>query len=312
MDIQSGVPTLPTLFAISEGRRIARGAGATVFAVVAAAPLSNRELAALSTLIADAGADKLLLCEAAEFAEPPDDDNHGRALDAAVARVTPLLILFPAGGVGSMLAAPLAARVGGPLVPWADFMISDADGEALRSRSRVQVLRVRPDGRSRRRLDPAQIERPIVATLCAGLYVPPRKGPRSLEIDVLPVPPRAEPAVRVVEQGPNPFARLQQASVIILFADGEADPEFLDLLEAPLPAGIVAMRTSQVPSTILATCCPEVLIKVGASDAVTARSPRTRVILALTVESPQSPPDDVDILWLLSSPSELRDLVTLL
>ena len=49
---------------------------------------------------------------------------------------------------------------------------------------------------------------------------------------------------------------------------------------------------------------------------MTARSPRTRVILALPsesdLESSVTPPEDVDIVWLLSSPSELRDLVAAL
>jgi len=308
------VPTRPALFAISEARRIARGAGATVFAVVAAPPLSNRELAALSAPIAAAGADKLLLCEAPEFAEPPSDDNHGRALDAALARVSPMLIIFPAGGIGAVLAAPLAARLGGPYVPWADFMISDADPETLRNRSRVQVLRIRPDGRSRRRLDPAQIERPIVATVCSGLYAGPEatEARHALEVDVLPVPPRAHAELRIVEHTPNPLASVLEASVIILLADGEASLGFDELLETKLPAGMVAARASTISAAVLASCCPEIVIKVGESRGMTARSPRTRVILALREETNVLPPEDVDILWLLSSPAELKDAVAAL
>jgi len=290
-----------------------------VYAVVPSPPLSNRELAALSTPIAAAGADKLLLCEAPEFAEPPADDNHGRALDAAIARVPPMLIIFPAGGVGAVMASPLAARLGGPYVPWADFMISDADAEALRSRSRVQVLRVRPDGRSRRRLDPAQIERPIVATVCAGLYTTPNPtdAPRGLEVDVLPVPPRADAELRILEHEPNPSAVIQEASVIILLGEPEANLlAFRELLDAKLPEGTFVARAAAIPTAVLASCCPEILIKVGGSDPMTARSPRTRVILALPVESDAessvTPPEDVDIVWLLSSPSELRDLVAAL
>jgi electron transfer flavoprotein alpha subunit len=317
-DLRSGAPTRPSLFAISEARRIARGAGATVYAVVPSAPLSNRELAALATPIAAAGADKLLLCEAPEFAEPPADENHGRALDAAIARVAPMLIIFPAGGVGAVLAAPLAARLGGPYVPWADFMISDADAETLRSRSRVQVLRVRPGGRSRRRLDPAQIERPIVATVCSGLYTAPAstEAPRNLEVDVLPVPPRADREVRIIEHQANPLASIQEASIIVLLADPDAHPGFRELLETKLPAGAIVARAATIPAAVLASCCPEVLIKVGGCDQMTARSPRTRVILAVQSESGSesnvAPSEDVDIVWLLSSPSEIRDLVAAL
>lgn len=285
-----------------------------MYAVVPSPPLSNRALAALSTPIAMAGADKLLLCEAPEFDEPPSDDNQGRALDAAIARVAPMLIIFPAGGVGASLAPPLAARLGGPYVPWADFMISDADAETLRSRSRLQVLRVRPDGRSRRRLDPGQIERPIVATVCAGLYVAPAPTgtPRSLEVDVLPVPERAETDLRIIEHEANPLAALQEASVIVLVADPEADADFRELLDATVPAGTIVARASTLTSAALAACCPEILIKVGGCDRMTARSPRTRVILAVSSDPPTPPPEDIDIVWLLSSPSEVRDLVAAL
>jgi hypothetical protein len=259
-----------------------------------------------------------LLCEAPEFAEPPADDNHGRALDAAISRVAPMLIIFPAGGAGPVLAAPLAARLGGPYVPWADFMISDADAQTLRSRSRVQVLRLRPDGRSRRRLDPAQIERPIVATVCSGVYRPPQAtdAPRSLEVDVLPVPPRAGSQLRILEHEPNPLVAIQEASIIVLLEEPEAKLAFQELLNAKLPEGAVVARASTIPGAVMASCCPEVLIKVGESPLMTGRSPRTRVILALPAESDaestETPHEDVDIVWLLSSAGEIRDLVTAL
>jgi len=229
-----------------------------------------------------------------------------------------MLIIFPAGGVGPVLASSLAARLGGPYVPWADFMISDADAETLRSRSRVQVLRLRPDGRSRRRLDPAQIERPIVATVCSGVYRPPSPtdAPRSLEVDVLPVPPRTDSELRIVEHQPNPLVSIQEASVIVLLGEPDTKLAFHELLSAQLPEGAVVARASTIPDAVMASCCPEVLIKVGESGLMTARSPRTRLILALPAEedaaSRAAPPDDVDIVWLLSSPGEIRDLVAAL
>jgi len=335
------VPTAPTLFALSEARRIARGAGASVFALVATPPLGNKSLVTLSVPLAAAGADKLLLCEADEFAGPPDDAIAGRALDAAVARIPPVLVLFPAGGTGAVLGPPLAARLGAPFTPWSDFMVSDSDGKALRGRSRVQVLRLRGDGRTRRRLDPAQIERPIIATVGAGRCPPATGSERNLEIDVLPLPPpRANrPVARVVTQAPSPHEALSQAAVLILVADG--DPTAAAIVEAlaeraagsprregpspastqplaslaPLaapapPAAVAIANANRTPRSVLAACCPEIVIRVDACTATTARSPRTLVIRATSSDpAAQGPPaDDVDVVWWFGSAAELVDL----
>jgi len=332
------VPTAPTLFALSEARRIARGAGASVFALVATPPLGNKSLVTLSVPLAASGADKLLLCEADEFAGPPDDAIAGRALDAAVARIHPVLVLFPAGGTGAVLGPPLAARLGAPFAPWCDFVVSDADGKALRGRSRVQVLRLRADGRTRRRLDPAQIERPIIATVGAGRCPPTTGSERNLEIDVLPLPPpRANrPVARVVAEALNPHEALPQAAVLVLVADGDpAAPAIVAALAermrdhprsdrpsssplAPLapvaPAGlpptVAVANAGQTPRSVLAACCPEIVIRVDSCTAVTARSPRTLVIRATSSDPATQgpPPDDVDVVWWFNSPAELVDL----
>lgn len=317
-DLRAGVPTTATLFALSEARRIARVAGASVFALVASAPLGNQSLADLSRPIGVAGADKLLLCETEDFAHPTDDAIHGRALDAAVARVPPFLVLFPAGGSGAILAAPLAARLGAPFVPWCDFDISDAESTTLRGRSRVNVLRLRGDGRSRRRLDPAQIERPIVATLGAGRWSPGTGSEGNLEIDVLPLPRRVpRPAPRVVSSVPSDYAQLPFASILVLLSDRE--PQAAAIFEAfaadlRVPAAVAVVRVAAIPRAVLSACCPEILVRVGAIDATTfvaiARSPRTRVILATSDPDPAATtPEDVDVVWSFGAPTELVDLV---
>ncbi|HEY8927052.1 MAG TPA: hypothetical protein VIU64_21865 [Polyangia bacterium] len=341
-DVRAGVPTPPTLFALSEARRIARGAGASVFALVATPPLGNKSLVALSVPLAAAGADKLLLCEADEFAGPPDDAVAGRALDAAVARIPPVMVLFPAGGTGAVLGPPLAARLGAPFAPWSDFVVSDADGKALRGRGRVQVLRLRPDGRTRRRLDPAQIERPIIATVGAGRCPAPSGSERNLEIDVLPMaPPRINrPVARVVAQEPSPHEALPQAAVLILVADGDpsatainaawaermaggtrgaslspdSPPSHLAPLaparDPGLPLPVAVASADRTPRSVLAACCPEIVIRVDSCTATTARSPRTLVIRATSSDpgAQGPPPDDVDVVWWFGSAAELVDL----
>lgn len=311
VDLRAGAPTSPTLFAISEARRIARLAGASIFAVAAAPSLSTEAVGALAAPLATAGADKLLLCEADEFAEPLDDAKHGRALDAAVARVPPMLVLFPAGGSGTVLGPSLAARVGGPFAPWSDFMISDAERPAREGRSRVQVVRLRPDGRSQRRLDPAQIERPIVVTLCAGRPPSPRGHEGNLEIEVLPLPPRpGRPAPQAACRGGNTFARLQQASVLVLVGDCDpAQRRALDQVAGHLTPGAFVARASDVPASVLASCCPEIVIKVGQSAAMTARSPRTRIVLAATLAPDEVPPEDIDFVWSPPATAGIADLL---
>lgn len=343
-----------------------------MFALVATPPLGNKSLVVLSIPLAAAGADKLLLCEADEFAGPPDDATCGRALDAAVGRIPPVLVLFPAGGTGAVLGPPLAARLGAPFAPWSDFVVSDADGKALRGRSRVQVLRLRGDGRTRRRLDPAQIERPIIATVGAGRCPPPTGSERNLEIDVLPLPPprATRPVSRVLARVPSPHEALSQAAILILVADD--DPVAAGILAAfaerlnnapasaavapsmepatavstdaakpagdeaagPAPAGpgalpgpgslaplapvtappsppsVAVASANRTPRSVLSACCPEIVIRVDSCTATTARSPRTLVIRA-TSSDPEAhgpPPDDVDVVWWFSSPTEVVDL----
>jgi len=318
-----------------------------VFALVATPPLGNKSLVTLSVPLAAAGADKLLLCEADEFGGPPDDAVAGRALDAAVARIPPVLVLFPAGGTGAVLGPPLAARLGAPFAPWSDFVVSDADGKSLRGRGRVQVLRLRPDGRTRRRLDPAQIERPIIATVGAGRCPPPTGSERNLEIDVLPMaPPRANrPVARVVAQAPSAHESAAQAAVLVLVADGDSATSAITAAWAErtagaargatpspapssplaslaslaplapaadfgLPLAVAVASADRTPRSVLAACCPEIVIRVDSCTATTARSPRTLVIRATSSDpgGQGPPPDDVDVVWWFGSAAEVVDL----
>jgi electron transfer flavoprotein alpha subunit len=309
VDVRDGRPTAPTLFALSEARRIARLAGASVYAVAVTTPLGTDELNALAGPIGDAGADKFLLCESTNFAPPVGDFTHGPGLDAAVARVPPMLVLFPAGGAGSALGPPLAARLAGPFAPWCDFLTTDAETPTPDGAGRVQLTYYRPDGRFRRRLDPLRIERPIVATLGAGRRPKASGSTHDLEVEVVAnVQAFNRPAPATTATEHRPQAHLQLASVLVLIGDGDDGLPLVspDALRAGAPPGVAVERAGDVPLSILGGCCPDIVLKVGPSPARTARSPRTRVVLAAVAPSPTDPAvEDVDVLWQFASRSEL-------
>ena len=123
IDFHDGVPTDPSLFALSEGRRAAHTAGVTVFAIV----MTDRHLDdGIAARLGRAGADKVLACEGPGLGAPPLDMTHGPALYAAVERIPPLLVLFPAGGAGAQLGPGLASRLGGAFAAAADLEVGAA------------------------------------------------------------------------------------------------------------------------------------------------------------------------------------------
>src|SRR5262245_23523515 len=73
-----------------------------------------------------AGADKVPVCEGPGLGPPPLDMTHGPALYAAVERIPPLLVLFPAGGAGAQLGPGLASRLGGAFAASADLELGAA------------------------------------------------------------------------------------------------------------------------------------------------------------------------------------------
>lgn len=223
-----------------------------------------------------------------------------------------MLVIFPAGGIGAALGPPLAARLGGAFAPWCDFLVSESDSAPI-GRARLQLLRLRPDGRTRRRLDPLEIERPIVATVCAGRRPPSTGQRRDLEVEVVPTAPRPTRALAFEPTcAANPYAALQEAAVLVLVApevargDGAA---LVDALRAGPGAGVEVVLIAEVPASVLATCCPDLIVKLGLFPTLTARSPRTRVIQAMLPGWPEAAPEDVDVVWQLGSPAELPELV---
>jgi len=73
---------------------------------------------------------------------------------------------------------------------------------------------------------------------------------------------------------------------------------------------VAVANADQTPRSVLAACCPEIVIRVDSCTATTARSPRTLVIRATSSDPATQgpPPEDVDVVWWFGSPAELVDL----
>ena len=226
-----------------------------------------------------------------------------------------MLVLFPAGGAGAALGPPLATRLGGPFASWCDILCSDAAAPTPTRAGRVSLVRLLPDGRRARHLDPVDIERPIVATLGAGRRPPDSGSAGALEIEILsgrstggaaPRAPAAPPAGELTRRE-NPFAHVELASVVVVVAE----PDVLgfdfpvEALAARMPQNATVLRFLDVPRAVLARSCPDVLIKLGPSPVTTARSRRTRVVLVSFTRPDEPPPDDADIVWSLRTPGDV-------
>ena len=177
---------------------MAHAAGVTVFAVV----MTDRHLdEKIALQLGRAGADKVLACEGPGLGAPPLDLTHGAALYAAVERVPPLLVLFPAGGAGAQLGPGLASRLGGAFAASADLELGEAATPLADGIGRIVVRRWRGDRSSYRRLDPVELERPVIAILpSAGAFA--EHGSTEVEVEIITcVAPAEAGRVRDIVRG---------------------------------------------------------------------------------------------------------------
>jgi len=299
IDLRAGAPTEPSLFALSEARRVAHAAGVTVFAAVLADPRPEAELHALAGKLGVAGADKLLLCERAGLDAPPLDATHGPALQLLAERVPPLVVLFPAGGAGMQLGAPLAARLGAAFAAAADLEVSDSPVPLTDSVGRLCLRRWRRDLSAYRRLDPVELERPVVAVL--GAHGAPREdGTPDVEVQVIDAPAPPEPA-RVVEleSVADEDEAVSLARVVVL-VEPAIGPDAVATLAAKAPPGVAVVDLDRVSPAALAMSTPRVLLRVVAEVAppiLTAPSPRTRIGVVITSPSGDEASARGDVLW---------------
>jgi hypothetical protein len=265
---------------------VARNAGVTVFAVVLADPRPEAETHAIASRLGVAGADKVLLCERRGLDAPPLDATHGPALQLVADRVPPLVVLFPAAGAGQQLGAPLAARLGAAFASAADLEVSESPVPLPDSVGRLCLRRWRRDLSAYRRLDPVELERPIVAVL--GAHGAPREdGTPDVEVQAIDAPAAAG-AARIVELAsvPDEDAAVALARVLVV-VDPAVGADGLAALAAAAPPGVAVVDLGRVSPAALAVSTPRVLLQVGvetapgAGVAVGAPSPRTRLGVVL-------------------------------
>jgi electron transfer flavoprotein alpha subunit len=268
IDLRDGEPTGPSLFALGEGRRVAHAAGATVYAIV----MSDRELGdGVVARLGRAGADKVLLCEGAALATTPLDATHGPALLAAVERISPLLVLFPAGGAGLALGPSLAARIGAAFAGAADVEVAEG-GALAEGVGRVFLRRWRGERAAYRRLDPVEIERPVVAILRAGVAEKP-VGDAEIDVEVIACAPPKELAITELASEPDPDAAVSLARVLVV-VDPAYGPQAVEAIAAEAPPGVAVVDSGRTAA--LALSAPEIVVGVGDVDLSVMGTPRGR------------------------------------
>jgi electron transfer flavoprotein alpha subunit len=290
IDLRDGDPTGPSLFALCESRRVAHVAGATVFAIV----MSDGEIdGALVARLGRAGADKVLLCEGAGLSAPALDATHSPALQAAVERVAPLLVLFPAGGAGMALGPSLAARIGAAFAGAADLETTNAAGPVADGVGRVVLRRWRGARAAYRRLDPVEIERPVVAILAAGAATP-QVGGAEIDVDVIACAPPRGNTISELSSEPDDDARISLARVLVA-VDPALGPEAVARIAAAAPPGVAVVDQRRSGAAIAASC-PELVIAIG-QVALSAMATPSGRLGAILFGDDMLPPRAVDVLW---------------
>lgn len=265
-------------------------AGATVFAIVLTdGHLKDRVAARLGR----AGADRVLCCEGPGLGGPPLDATHGHALHAAVERIPPLAVLFPAGGAGPELGPALAARLGAAFAASADLELGEAATPLADGIGRIFLRRWRRDRSSYRRFDPVELERPVIAILPSG-GDPADIGTDAVEVDVISCPQPGKGGVVEIASEDDDTAAAALASTLIV-VDPVLGKDVLATLAAAAPAG-VAVVDAAAAATSIAVSVPRVLIGAGARSLATLVTPRSRVGVVL---DPGASPGRAaaDVLW---------------
>lgn len=283
---------------------MARHAGATVFAVLLTDPMSPARLAPVARRLGAAGADKVLVGEAAGFGSPALDATHGHALHVIAERVAPLIVLFPAGGPGPELAAPLAMRLGGAFGGCSDLVLCDDEAALPEGAGRVGLRRWRGGWSGCRLLDPVEIERPVVAILGATGRAA-DAGDDEVEVEIVTCPPPSESAVTELSSEPDELAALELARTVVV-VDSDVYPAALEALAAAPAAGVAVLDRKRVRPAALAHATPAAALFIGKQAApFSFGTPAMRVGLVAPAEPP---PGDggIDALWLLPADGQVE------
>jgi electron transfer flavoprotein alpha subunit len=275
--------------ALGEAVRLAATLGGPVVGVCAAA--ADPGLAALG----EAGASEILLAthEAFRYYEPA---GYARAVVAAVGRVKPSVVLFPASSMGRDLAPRVAARLGVGLAT--DCTALAVEGGRLVANRPVYA------GKAIQRVAFAAV--PAVASLRPKVFAPsPSHNGGPLAVTPLAVdhdPAAARARVREVKTTSAGKVDLTEAEIIVSGGRGLKAPENFDIVEAlasALGATVGASRAvvdagwrphgDQVGQTGK-TVSPKLYVAVGISGAIQhlAGMSSSRCIVAIN-KDPDAP-----------------------
>jgi hypothetical protein len=266
-------------------------AGVTVFAIVLTdGHLDDRVAARLGR----AGADRVLCCEGAGLGGPPLDATHGHALHAAVERIPPLAVLFPAGGAGPELGPALAARLGAAFAASADLELGEAATPLADGVGRIFLRRWRRDRSSYRRFDPVELERPVIAILPSG-GEPADIGTDAVEVDVISCPQPGKGGVVEIASEDDDSAAAALASTLVV-VDPLLGKDVLATLAAAAPAG-VAVVDAVAAATAIAVAVPRILIGAGGRSLAALVTPRSRVGVVIDPGASMGRGTAADVLW---------------
>jgi hypothetical protein len=239
-----------------------------------------------------AGADRVLCCEGAGLGAPPLDATHGHALHAAVERIPPLVVLFPAGGAGPELGPALAARLGAAFAASADLELGEAATPLADGIGRIFLRRWRRDRTSYRRLDPVELERPVVAILPAGATTD--IGTEAVEVDIIACPQPGKGGVVELASEDDDNAAAALASTLIV-VDPALGKDTLAALVAAAPPGVVVVD-AVAAATTLAVAVPHVLISASSGGVPAMVTPRGCVGVILQADASLPPRTFADVL----------------
>ena len=213
---------------------------------------------------------------------------------AAVERVSPLLVLFPAGGAGVSLGPSLAARLGAAFAGPADLEVSDAEDALPDGIGRVFVRFWGPGRTAYRRLDPVDIERPVIAILPAGGAAAAIGSP-AIDHDVITCATPVAPGVDTLatDAGRPGSDRARSRAGPRRSRAGRRRRS--GTLRAAAPAGVaVADRAADAAAVAAAT--PEIVIVIGGAPPAIA-TPRARVALVALDDGAPSGGRSIDVVW---------------
>jgi electron transfer flavoprotein alpha subunit len=260
IDAHNDIVSASARFALREARRVADGLGATVYALLALPPTSGERLDGLAVQIGEAGADRVLCCADQVLAGPVLDASHGPLVASVADRLRPNLFLFPTGDAAIQLAPSLAIRTGAAFLRCASVEIDGGSPSRL-------ILRCWRGAHDRQRaVDVRELERPVVATLAAGVEDQ-QRGEPAAEMEMLACPPTSICVPRLIAASPDPAAEVATTRSLVLVAQ-PARAASVARLQALLPPDSLAISSGDPRLAGLSAACPERLLIVAGDTAL--------------------------------------------